>query len=327
MFHTRDYLLPHNHAARLRGMLNDAMNTIDQYQHATCGCHGGGSNCDDEDDHPPPPPPPPPPPSEEKPPGAFLVGVTQGSSVTIGSDGVFIAKKRMEDSPSASRILAAWDADGLALERIDDLGNVPDPQANGTMTVSYDTPMKSLHFRFRDGVGELNDLVLGRPVLAIAVLPVRPATDVVRLDNVEFATNASLPAVRCPGQRECGFTVILHGVPSWASAATFGFRWSLTTPTPVELVWTVLLTFPNGQSAEGSVRFGKCQHNARTTFTSASAGFVLGADACRRPRCPSTFGCACLETVTVRIRPMGHSTVDEETHVYIAGMAFVLHPH
>jgi hypothetical protein len=250
--------------------------------------------------------------------------VSQSSSLTIGSDGVFIAKKRTDNETTASHILAAWDTDGLALERIDDLGNVPDPQMNNTMTVSYNTPLKSLHFRLRDNLGDLNDLVLGRPALSVLVLPIRPATDVVRLETAEFSTDASIPAVRCPAGRECGFTVLLHGVPTWASEATFGLRWALTAPTPVDVVWMVRLTFENGQNAEGSVRFGRCHRNAHTVFTSACTGFAIGTDARRRPHSPHTFGCACLETVTVRIHPTGNETANP---VYVAGMAFVLHPH
>lgn len=104
----------------------------------------------------------------------FLLGVTQGSTINISSQGVYIGTRASKTSGGGgadsadttaesttqvgpNRILAAWDADGLALERIDTLGNVPDPQANETMTVAYDTPHAALRFKIRERIRGAQD--------------------------------------------------------------------------------------------------------------------------------------------------------------------------
>jgi hypothetical protein len=159
MFHPRDYIHPHNYAAHVRGMMNDVLGTIQRQQEqinalpvscsCSCSCSCSGSSNGTK-------------PTDET--GSFLIGVSQGSSMTIGTDGVFIARKQPTEiydhddnnndkhptatdttvtanatttaTASSSRILAAWATDGLTVERIDDLGKVPDPQSNGTMSVA-----------------------------------------------------------------------------------------------------------------------------------------------------------------------------------------------
>lgn len=335
MFHIRDYLLPHNHAAQTRGRLAEHLRL------RSCDCHcqctpsqpspssthseeGGEKNATD----------------------TFLLGVTQGSTINISSQGVYIGTRASKTSGGGgadsadttaesttqvgpNRILAAWDADGLALERIDTLGNVPDPQANETMTVAYDTPHAALRFKIRDRFGELKTMVLGAPMLSVVSVPIRPCSDIAHAlaaDVVPYHSPGGLvmTALRTPAEGSAAFTVLLHGVPPWATEATFGFEWMLGAPPAVDTVWKVSVDLAANVRCSGRLRMGSHQTHASVDFIESTHVFMECADGERRPRCGADFGTACVETLTVNvvIGPEGY-----RGPLYIIGMRLLLHPY
>lgn len=310
MYHNCDYRLPHNHAARIRGRLSELANQVN-----------GLRPCDDSDDsttHGSCPPSP-------DPPATLLIGVAAGSSITVGTDGVVIGTQSVTPgTASGGRIVSAWDADGRVLERIEALGDVPDPTTNETMTVSYDTPTSALHFKVRDRNGRLKTMVLpasGRSVTAIAL---RPSDAFILPPGVRLFPSAAtgrMPFLRFDGGGNALSRFVLHDVPGWAEESAFEVAVTLVDPpTSADITLHVGVEFAAGGQCGGTVRIPRGQRGATAELPHSSTGFRVCADGVRRPRCGTGFGAVCTETVGLRISSGGAAPVD------IAGARMVLHP-
>jgi hypothetical protein len=326
MFHVREHLLPYNMAAKARGASTEMQSAIAAHLRQ-CDCDHGPTPCSPVDGKP----------------ATFLLGVSQGSSVTIGSDGVFIGAC---EAPTAAadgerRILAAWDADGHVLERVDALGHVPDPHITNTMNVSYDSPNGALYFKVRDHKGELKTMVLGGHGVTTTAVSLRPV-DAMRLvgaDRVTTETDSGvpIPALRFPVSSAAtvrgvlGFA--LYGIPRWAGAVgtAYGIDMALALPPATDAPIGVRASFGGSSSAasasvaEGSVRFRAGHRGATVVLTVSPDGFVVCTDGVRRPRCPAGLGDACVQTLTLEL--LWDNPPGTRRPIDIVGVQVVLYAH
>lgn len=249
----------------------------------------------------------------------MLVGVAAGSSITVGEDGVMIGTQAIGPGNTDGRILASWDADGHALERIDTLGHVPDPVVNGTMTLSYGTPA-ALHFKVRDHVGVLNTMVLSTAGRVVTSLPLRPS-DALFLPGGGGAlhTVTGMPFLRFDGS---AIRFALHGVPPWADDASVDIAVTTTNPSgsPNGLTTPMAVEFSSGGRVSGTIHIPCGKSGATAGFTHSTYGFRVGADGVRRPRCCPGFDGAGTNTVSLRLGGM-MAPVD------VIGALFTFHPH